>query len=580
MNRPPAIVELPEKYQKKQAGPDQRPNDWAFRQRTFPYGTADPRAYSEMIAEAKVLRAEHSSGRDLTWEFAGPANIGGRFSHIAINPQDTDIVYAGAVTGGVFKSIDGGWTWLPVFDDQAIITIGSIAIDPLNPDVIYAGTGEANGGHNNLSGGGIYKSTDAGQSWVLLGLDDTYMIERIVIDPIDSDRVYVAAPGAYFAPATPNRGVYRSTNGGIDWEQSLFVSDSTGAVDLVINPQNPSILYAAMWERISYPNVGSHRNGPTSGMYKTTDGGDSWFELTRGLPDPAENIGRIGLTICQSQPDVLYALYNDGSYLIGLYRTDDGGENWHQTDPSGQINEGSMSFSWYFGNVRVHPTDPDKVFVLDVFLMGSEDGGITWPIFYGYYPSYPGLHVDQHALEFFPDNPDKIIEGNDGGLNISEDGGFNWTKIAELPVTQFYEIEIDYNNPDRLYGGTQDNGTLRTLTGATDDWHEIYGGDGMYCIVDYSNSDIIYAESQYGYLGKSTDGGYSFDYGMLNGIDGNEPTNWSTPVVMDPVDHEVLYYGTDRLYRTTNGANLWQPISPVLAEGVDGGRLETISTIA
>ncbi|MCP4707369.1 MAG: hypothetical protein GY869_01985, partial [Planctomycetes bacterium] len=399
-------------------------------------------------------------------------NIGGRISHIAINPQDTDIVYAGVSTGGLFKSIDGGWTWLPVFDDQAVLSIGSIAIDPLNPDVIYAGTGEANGGHNNLSGGGVYKSTDAGQSWVLLGLDNTFAIGRIVIDPTDTDRVFVAAIGSYFAPATPNRGVYLSTNGGIDWEQSLFVSDSTGAIDIVINPQDPNILYAAMWERIRYPNTGTHLNGPTGGIYKSIDGGDSWFELTYGLPSPADNIGRIGLAICQSQPDVLYALYNDGSTLIGLYRTDDGGENWLQVDPGGQLYEGFRSFSWYFGNVRVHPNDPDKVFVLDVFLMGSEDSGNTWPIMYGYYPSYPGLHVDQHALEFFPDNPDKIIEGNDGGLNISEDGGYNWTKIAELPITQFYEIEIDHNNSDRLYGGTQDNGTLRTLTGATDDWHE------------------------------------------------------------------------------------------------------------
>lgn len=570
--------QLPDKYKKRQAGPDMRPSDWAMEQRLFPYGQADPHAYTDMIEQAKAMRAQHSNSRELTWEFAGPANIGGRVSDLEVNPIDTDIVYAGAATGGVFKSTDGGWTWFPIFDDQAVLPVGDIALDPQNPDVVYVGTGEANGGHNNLFGGGVYKSTDGGQTWALTGLTESYAVGRIIVDPNDSERVYLAAVGSYFAP-TPQRGVYRSTNGGIDWEQSLFISDSTGAIDIVMHPDQTDILYAAMWERVRYPQTGTHLYGPTSGIYKSTDGGDSWNELTNGLPNPDQTqVGRIGLALSESNPDVLYALYNDGSSVTGLYRTDDAGASWSVAAYAYQMTEVG-GFSWYFGNVRVHPTNPENVFVLDVGLMASEDGGNSWPILYGYdyYYQYD-LHVDHHALAFFPDDPTKIINGNDGGINISNDGGYSWTKIAELPVTQFYEIAIDYQNPERLYGGTQDNGTLRTLTGATNDWERIYGGDGFYCMVDYTNPDIIYAESQFGYLGKSTNGGAWFDYGVLNGIDQNEPTNWSTPVVMDPQDPEVLYYGTNRLYRTTNGAGWWEAISPQLAQSI-GGRLGTITTI-
>lgn len=576
---PTKQFQIPAKYAKSFPGPDLRPNEWALTQRTFPHWQADGDAYSSMIAEARAIRAQKRDFREVEWEFAGPTNIGGRISDLAINPVDSDLVYAGGATGGVFKSTDGGWNWFPVFDDQAVLPIGDIALDPVNPDVVYVGTGEPNGGHNNFSGGGVYKSTDGGTSWTLLGLENTHAIGRIVVDPVNTDNVFVAAVGAYFAPPTPDRGVYRSTNGGLDWEQSLFVSDSTGAIDIVINPENPAILYVAMWERIRRPDHGTHINGPTSGIYKSTDSGDSWHELGafNGLPGDDE-IGRIGLAISPSNPDILYALYNDGTYVTGLYKTTNAGQTWFQVDPTNQMNDGVASFSWYFGNVRVHPANPDKVFVLDVALMASDDGGQTWPRIYGYdYMYFYNLHVDHHALEFFPDNPNKIINGNDGGLNISTDGGISWTKIESLPVTQFYEIAIDYTNPQRLYGGTQDNGTMRTLTGAVDDWQQIYGGDGFYTLVDYTNPNIIFAEYQWGGLGKSTDGGYSFS-GATDGIDASEPTNWSTPVVMDPVNPSVLYYGTNRLYQTIDGAEWWNPISPILAPST-GGRLGTITTI-
>jgi len=513
------------------------------------------------------------------WQFVGPTNIGGRIVDIEFNPNNPSIVYAAAATGGVFKSTDTGNNWFPIFDDQPCLTIGDIGIDPNDPKIIYVGTGEANGGHNNFPGLGVYKSINGGNSWEFIGLDSTVSIGRIVVDPSNSKRVFVAAVGSYFSP-NPQRGIYLSEDGGISWEKSLFISDSTGAIDLVMDPNNTDILYAAMWERVRRPVFSSntHLDGPSGGIFKSTDGGLTWSKLgvENGLPDPENNkIGRIGLTISVSDPLVLYALYNDGTFITGLYKTIDGGNNWTETNNNFI---GSGSFSWYFGQVRVHPTKPETVYVLDVPLLKSGNSGINWEFSYGY-DGPQVLHVDHHALAFHPTNPSYILSGNDGGINISLDGGITWSEPVSLPVTQFYEIGLDETNPQRFYGGTQDNNTIRTLTGSTDDWERIYGGDGFYVIVDPNDPNIIYAESQFGGLGKSINGGFSFNY-ALNGINSDEPTNWSTPVVMDPNNSDILYYGTHTLYRTLNGASSWNPISPKLTDHDENKRLGTITTIA
>ncbi|NOR86876.1 MAG: T9SS type A sorting domain-containing protein, partial [Bacteroidales bacterium] len=565
--------------QLEESGPDQRPSEWAWERRTFPYYKADAAAYREEMKLAQQMKAVAPQKGIQQIEFAGPSNIGGRISDIEFNPNDPNIVYAGAATGGVFKSIDMGNTWTAIFDDQANLNIGDIGIDPNNSDIIYVGTGEANGGHNNFPGGGIYKSVDAGENWEFIGLENTVSTGRVVVDPSNSDRIFVAAEGSYFTP-NPERGVYRSEDGGSSWENVLFVSDSTGAIDIIIDPNNPDRLIAAMWERVRRPS-GSHLYGPTSGMYRSLDGGDSWdyIEASAGLPNPQnENIGRIGIALCADQPDIVYAMYTDGSYYRGLFKSDDFGSSWTNADPDMEISDGTSSFSWYFGQVRVHPTNPEIVYALDVAFMRSTNGGNSWPIIYGYGgPSI--LHVDHHALAIHPDNPNYILNGNDGGINISTDGGVNFTKVADLPITQFYEIGLDRNNPSHLYGGTQDNGTMRTLTGWLNDWSVIYGGDGFYVLVDYTDPNIIYAESQNGNLGKSTNGGFSFN-GATSGINGGEPRNWSTPVAMDPQNPEILYYGTNHVYRTVNGANYWNSISPDLTEGMTGNRPGTLSTIA
>jgi photosystem II stability/assembly factor-like uncharacterized protein len=561
------------------------PYEWSYLKKTWPYLDADPRAYIDALDQAHKLQRETavyklSKGLNtVAWDFIGPVNVGGRVVDIEFNPSDPNIVYAGFSTGGVFKSTDTGNSWFPVFDSLAVLTIGDIAIDPQNPDVVYVGTGEANGGHNNFPGGGVFKSTNAGVTWQFLGLEQTTSIGRVLVHPTNSDIVYLAAVGSYFSP-NPERGVYKSTDGGNSWNKSLFISDSTGAIDIIMDPTNPDKMMATMWERVRRPNA-SHLYGPSSGIYKTSDGGNNWelIPASAGLPNPnTQNVGRIGLAISRSNPDIVLALYTDGYQIISLFRTANFGINWEDIDPDNELQNGASTFSWYFGQVRVHPTNPDIVYVMDVAFMRSTNGGTTWPIIYGY--GGPGqLHVDHHALAFHPTNPSFIINGNDGGINISTDGGVGWSNPAQIPATQFYEIGLDASNPLAAYGGTQDNGTNRTLDGGIDNWQHIYGGDGFYVLVDYTNPNIIYAESQNGGLGKSTDGGYNF-FPATNGISSNEPTNWSTPVIMDPNNNNILYYGTSYLYRTTDGANSWTKISPQLTDWVQGRRLGTLTTMA
>ncbi len=548
------------------------PSEWMMTQRLFPYMQADPDVYAQALRQLNTMKSSLKKTNVLSWTFAGPVNIGGRITDIEFNPLNPNIVYCSAATGGVFKSIDKGETWLPVFDGQAFLSIGDIAVDPVNPNIIYVGTGEANGGHNNMPGGGMFKSTDAGNSWSPSGLDSAETIGRVIINPSDPDEIFVAAMGSYFSP-THQRGVFKSTDGGATWNQSLFVSDSTGAIDFVMDPSNPDFLLAAMWERVRRPNS-SRLYGPSSGIYRSTDNGSSWELLgpSTGLPDASiVDVGRIGLAMSKSNPQISYALYNDGAVYTGLYKTTDYGTTWTNADPDMEIFNGVSNFSWYFGQVRVNPSDPAKIYVMDVGFMRSSDGGANWDFSYQ-------THVDHHALAFDPSDPNYLINGDDGGIYISTNGGSTWSGPKEMPNTQFYEIGLDYSNPKKLYGGTQDNNTIRTQTGNLDDWHPLIGGDGFYVIVDYNNPNIIYAESQFGNLEKSTDGGNNFDYAR-SGINPDEPTNWSTPVVMDPVDHNVLYYGTDRIYRTTNGAAYWTVISPDLTDDIPGTRLGTVTTI-
>jgi photosystem II stability/assembly factor-like uncharacterized protein len=448
--------------------------------------------------------------------------------------------------------------------------MGAVAVDPTNPDIIYAGTGEANAISFSWFGMGLYKSTDAGATWQYVGLEDTRYIARIVIDPLNTDRVWVAGTGALFG-SNPERGVYRSLNGGDTWDRVLWVSDSTAATDIVIDPARPDTIFAAMWERVRGLTY-RQSSGPTSGIHRSYDGGDTWVELTSGLPSGVTE-GRIGLSLCASSPNVIYAIYDDPTtYTAMVYKSTNGGDSWTRTN-DGALSDIHSSFGWYFGQVRVDPQNPDRVFALGVPFFRSENGGASWS------EVGPYNHVDHHAMVFDPNDHTRIFEGNDGGIYLSTNSGDSWTKLYDQHTNQFYAIEIDYLEPARLYGGTQDNGTLRTTTGMTDDWEMIFGGDGFYSIVDPTNSDIIYVEYQYGNLYKSTDFADSWDWAM-DGIGGSDRHNWMTPVVMDPSDHMTLYYGSHRVYRSTDGAGWWDAISGDLTNGDQGAGFGTITTIA
>jgi len=551
---------------------EQKPNDWFFNQRAYPTGKINHDIYINSIKQMQKMKQDLKN--ETYWEFSGPTNICGRISDTEMHSTDLETVYIGAASGGIFKSTDAGNNWISIFDDAISLSIGDIAIAPSNQDIIYAGTGEANcgGGSQTYDGVGIYRSANAGESWEHIGLEESRNIGRMVVHPSNPEIVYAAAMGSLFGD-DPNRGVYKTTNAGQTWEQILFVSDSTGGIDLIIHPDNPEILYAAMWERIRRPNRRSY-GGQTCGIYKTEDGGNSWNELSAGLPSPGSNVGRIGLDISLSDPNIIYAIYADKTgYFDGVYKTLNGGESWIQTNDN-QLSNSYASYGWWFGRIKVDPVDPDIAYVIGFDLYKTSNGGNSWSNISS------GVHVDQHEIFVHPLDHNRLFLGNDGGFYTSSNGGNNWTWKNNLPITQFYTCEIDNQFPERIYGGTQDNGTNRTMTGALDDWEPIYWGDGFYVLVDPENNNYVYAEYQYGNLARSTNGGNSFSSAM-NGINSSDRKNWNTPVVFDPTNPEILYYGANRIYKSTNHAANWSVISEDLTNGpgvnLTYGTITTIS---
>lgn len=548
------------------------PSDWFFMQRAYPQGKMNHPLY---VTSLKNINAQKKIKKDeAIWNFAGPFNTGGRLTDIESAACTSDI-YAGAASGGIFKLSADGSLWESIFDEALSLSIGDIALSPSDCETIYAGTGEANcgGGSQTYDGVGVYKSTDGGNSWEHKGLEQSRNIGRIAVHPEDPEIAYVAAMGNLFADS-PDRGIYKTSDGGNTWELILYVSDSTGGIDIVINPESPDMVYAALWERIRRPDRRRY-GGPTCGIYKTEDGGENWTELSNGLPSPGEDVGRIGIDICQSEPDVLYAIYADKTgYFEGVYKSTNGGNTWNQTN-DGALENCYQSYGWWFGRIEADPVDPAIAYVIGFDLYKTTNSGNSWSNI-----SESDVHVDQHGLYINPLDHDQLFLGNDGGYYISADGGTNWEWINTLPITQFYTCEIDEQNPWRLYGGTQDNGTNRTLAGATDDWNRIYGGDGFYVLVDPEDNDYIYAEYQYGGLGRSTDGGLSFN-GATSGISSSDRKNWNTPVVFDPANSQILYYGSNKLYKSTNRAVSWSAISGDLTNG-PGVNLTygTLTTIA
>ena len=489
-----------------------------------------------------------------TWTAAGPFNVGGRLTALAADPNDPDHVWAGAAAGGVFESHDAGTTWTAVFDDQPVLNVGSLTAHPSDSDVVYVGLGETNGVGYDYEGDGIYRTSDGGTTWQHLGLAETRRIARIAIDPQNPQRLFVAALGGQYTP-DEHRGVYRSTDGGATWSQVLFVAPTAGAIDVAIDPVTPTRVYAAIWETYSTP---THwfQSGVHSGIWRSLDGGTTWARLAGGLPAPSASIGRIGLALAASSPTTVYALYiEDPGKFVGVYKTTNGGESWSKMNSAGTKQIFNV-YSYYLGQIRVDPTDANIVYLLDVGWARSTNGGQS------YTPFTSGSYVDHHDMVVLPD---RLYLANDGGFYRSVDGGVTWAHALTLPVTQFYDLGIDPVHPLRRLGGTQDNGSIQTVDGGASSWYVFGGSDGFHVEVDPTDPMRVYWENFWGRINRSLDGGSTSEV-VLRGI-GNERSNWSTPIVHDPHIGLRLYTGTCRVYRTVDGADHWTPISDDLTDG-------------
>ncbi|MAB37908.1 MAG: hypothetical protein CL528_10450 [Aequorivita sp.] len=553
-----------ENSEEKEIGKMEYPAEWMYNQRAYPNNYINKEAYKEAILQSKQILANRSPEQAGEWTFIGPLNTGGRVTDVAISPDNDDHLYVATATGGIFRSYDGGTNWTSIFDEVTKPSIGDIAISQSNPQRIYAGTGEANGSATDGAyfGDGIYRSDDAGDTWTNVGLPESNHIGRIVVDPTNPDRVFAAATGELYGKNV-ERGIYRTTNGGTNWEKVLFVTDSTAAIDVAMNVANTNIIYAAMWERTRKPWQRDY-GGVTSAIHRSMDGGTTWTELgaANGLPAPNAQTGRIGIAVSESDPSTVYARFTTNEItneFNGLYKSTDNGDNWTLVTSAGALSGIDANFGWYFGNVRVNPTNSSEVYIVGFDIAKSTNSGSSWN-------TLNGMHVDHHALDFSRTNSSFMLAGNDGGAYISNNGGNSWTHFENLPITQFYNIEVDYQHPERLYGGTQDNNTIRTLTGSANDWNSIIGGDGFHVNVDPIDNNYVYGESQYGNLRRSTNGGTSFQNGT-NGISGSDRVNWNTPVILSPFNPEMMFYGSNKLY-TSSRAVSWTAISPDLTDGL------------
>ncbi len=558
------------------------PGDWFHLQRAYPANDIPVEKYHRALKSKALMQKNLTAKIQRQWQQVGPKNVGGRVTALAVNPNNPDIIIAGAAAGGIFKTTNGGITWSPKTDFMLSLSIGALRMDPNNSQIIYCGTGEANISTDSYAGIGMLKSTDGGDTWFHSGLENSRHIAEIEVHPLNSNIIYVAVSGGLYSKG-PDRGIYKSTDAGATWTKSLYINDSTSAIDVAIDPIDPQRVYAAMWERLRGPTF-RKAAGISTGIFLSTDGGISWNRLANGLPAQSASTGRISIAVAPSNPSVLYALLKDAGVPNGssntfgsFYKSTNKGQSWTLM-PSGILPGEFSSFGWYFGCLEVDPIDANKVYIGEIDFLRSTDGGNTWSnITNSYSGTFDQQHPDQHALWINPANSAHLICGNDGGVFISFDNGSTWSKAYDLPISQFYSSGIDYQIPSRVYGGTQDNGTLGVQDGNPDNWLYLYGGDGFFTQVDYTNSNIIYAESQFGGISRSTDAGVNFQ-SITSGIDFTR-TNWSTPYILDPFNPSILYLGTYKLHKSTNRGTLWSAISGDLTRGANG-RLGTITAIA
>ncbi len=537
--------------------------------------------------------------KSISWRLTGPDNKSGRCTDVVGITGNPNIFYTAFATGGLWKTEDAGKSWTSLFDKQATQSIGNIALAPSNSEILYVGTGEANIFRASLPGVGMYKSTNAGKTFQHIGLENTGTISRVIVHPSNPNIVYAGASGNEWT-YNKDRGVYKTTDGGKNWVKILFESEKSGCIDLVMDPADPNILYASMWNRIRrrwsdpVPEDGDH-------IYKSTDAGKTWKIINKGLPDTKQT-GRIGLAVSHTNPNILYAFVDDhnikrepkenefDSYerkvqkvVIGaaIYRSNNKGETWEkQSEVHDFVTPLSGTYGWVFSQIRIDPKDENEVYVHGVSMAKSIDGGKTWKRFAPESKESDGIHGDNHAMWFDEENPDRIILGNDGGASITYDGGKTWKNFFDkIPTTQFYTVSYDMEKPFNIFGSVQDEGTMSgnsmNTFGLKKDttirnWMMAPGGEGTQIQVDPENSNIVYSSSFYGRLMKSDLSKSQrernkripvFDVGRIDSLRGE----WLAGTLLSKFDNKVIYHGLQHLYKSSDAGDNWKIISPDLS---------------
>ncbi len=503
--------------------------------------------------------------QDLKPRNIGPGGMSGRVTAIDVVTGNPDVMYVGTASGGLWKSSSGGIKWEPIFDKEVTASIGAVAIQQSNPSVIWVGTGEGNP-RNSLNGGyGIYKSLDGGKTWKSMGLEKTRHIHRVIIDPTDPNIVYVGAIGSPWGEH-PERGVFKTTDGGKTWNNILFANNKTGVGDMVMDPNNPNKLIVGMWEHKRDPWF-FKSGGQGSGLYMTHDGGENWKQLTDEDGLPKGELGRIGIAIAKNKPNIVYALIE--AKKNALYKSEDGGFKWKKINDKNDI--GNRPF--YYSDIHVDPENENRVFSVFTYVNVSEDGGKNFTQLMPAYGVDNGVHPDHHAWWIHPDNGQFMMDGNDGGMNITKDGGKTWRFVGNIPVAQFYHINVDNEFPYNVYGGMQDNGSWRgpayvwRAQGIRNDyWQEISFGDGFDVVPDVEDSRYGYSMSQQGFVSR-----YDWKTGNNYSVRPTPPDaetklrfNWNAAIGQDPFDASTVYFGSQFVHKSTDKGLTWQVISPDL----------------
>ena len=517
------------------------------------------------------MTADTFSG--LKFRLLGPAVASGRVMSIAVNPRNKFEYYVGVASGGVWKTVNDGTTWTPVFDGEGSYSIGWVTLDPNDPSVMWVGSGESNSQRSVSYGDGIYRSEDGGRNWQNLGLKKSEHIGRVVIDPRDSKVVYVAAEGPLWGPGG-DRGLYKTTDGGKNWKAALTVSENTGVVDVQLDPSNPDTVYAAAYQRRRHVFT-LIDGGPESAIYKSTDAGATWNKLKSGLP--SVDMGRIGLAVSPADPNVVYATIEATDGKAGVFRSTDKGATWERRN---EFDQGAM----YYARVVADPRNADRIFVMNVSLRESRDGGKTFQKV-----NEVNHHGDNHAMWIDPDDTRHWLFGSDGGMYETWDDAKTWEFKANLPTVQFYDVAVDNATPFyHVCGGTQDNfswcGPARTrdLNGIVNsDWYVTTGGDGFRSLVDPEDPNTVYAESQYGVLAR-----YDKPTGqelVLQPLEGKgEPPlrwNWDSPIIVSPHSHTRLYFAANKLFRSDDRGDTWKAISGDLTRQIDRNQLPVMGKV-